>query len=182
MIDKENFYKALRDKGLFTTLTQTQVDSIDAILLECEKQEVTDIRQIAYILATPYHECYNPKHPETRLTPIKEFGGETYLKSKKYYPYFARGFSGLTWDYNYKKEGERLGLDLLKNPDLILDIPLAANSHVYCMIHGIYTTKKLSDYINDKVCDFLNARRIINGKDKAELIMSYAQKFLSCLT
>ncbi len=181
MINKVNFYQSLRDKGLFKTLTNEQVQSMDAILFECEKQGVNDVRQIAYILATPYHECYNPKYPETRITPIKEFGGEKYLKGKKYYPYFGRGFSGLTWLDNYKKETTRLGIDLVNNPDLILDIPVAANSHVYCMVHGRYTGKKLSDYINDKVCDFLNARRIINGKDKAELIMGYAQKFLTCL-
>lgn len=182
MVNKVNFYAAIRANGLFKTLTDKQVKSIDSILFECEKQGVTDLRQVAYILATPYHECYNPKHPETRLTPIIEFGGEVYLKSKKYYPYVARGFSGLTWDYNYKKEGTRLGLDLLNKPDLILDVPVAANSHVYCMVHGSYTGKKLSDYINDQKCDFLNSRRIINGTDKAELIMSYAQKFLTCLT
>lgn len=182
MIDKVKFYAAIRANGLFKSLTQTQVDSIDAILNECEKQGVTDVRQIGYILATPYHECYNPKHPETRLTPIKEFGGEKYLKSKKYYPYFARGFSGLTWDYNFKKEGKRLNIDLLNNPDLILDIPIAANSHVYCMVHGSYTGKKLSDYINDKKCDLVNSRRIINGTDKAELIASYAEKFITSLS
>ena len=182
MINKVDFYKRIREVGLFKTLTNDQVKSIDSILFECERQGVTDLRQVAYVLATPYHECYNPKHPETRITPIIEFGGEKYLKSKKYYPYVARGFSGLTWDYNYKKEGTRLGLDLINNPDLILDIPVAANSHVYCMVHGSYTGKKLSDYINDQKCDFAGARKIINGTDKKDEIAAIAQKFLSCLT
>lgn len=181
-IDKVKFYEGLRSTGLFKTMTETQVKSVDSILAECELQGVTDKRQIAYILATPYHECYNPKKPETRLTPITEFGSNKYLTGKKYYPYIARGFSGLTWLANYKKEGKRLGIDLVGNPDLILDIPVAANSHVYCMVHGSYTGKKLSDYINEEKCDFINSRRIINGTDKSELIMSYAQKFLSCLS
>lgn len=180
-IDKVKFYQKLRETKLFTTLTQTQVDSIDAILHEVELQGITDIRQVAYIFATPYHECYNPKMPSTRLTPIVEFGSEKYLKGKKYYPYIGRGFSGLTWLDNYKKEGKRLGIDLVNHPELILDIPTAANSHVYCMAHGSYTGKKLSDYINADKCDFINARRIINGTDRAELIMSYAQKFFTCL-
>jgi hypothetical protein len=47
------------------------------------------------------------------------------------------------------------------------------------MAHGIYTGKKLSDYINADKCDFLNARRIVNGTDKAELIMGYAQRFFA---
>lgn len=182
MIDKQKFFQKIKDNGLFTTITQKQVDTIEALFTECEKQWVTDLNQISYLLATAYHEAYNPKHSETRLTPLTEFGGEVYLKSQKYYPYFGRGLSQLTWLSNYKKETIRLGIDLVNNPDLMLDIPTAANSHVYCMSHGTYTGKKLSDYINDKKCDFLNARRIVNGKDCAEKIMSYAQKFLSSLT
>lgn len=182
MIDKQKFYQGIRDKGLFKTLTQRQVDTIDAILNEVETQGLTDIRQVAYIFATAYWEAHNPKKSELRLTPIKEFGGEDYLKSKKYYPYFGRGLSQLTWDYNYKKEGKRLNLELLTNPDLILDIPVAANSHVYCMKTGAYTGKKLSDYINDTKCDFAGARKIINGVDKKDEIAAIAQKFLTCLT
>jgi len=162
-------------------LNQKQVDTIDAILNECEAQGVTDLRQVAYILATPYWECYNPKTPETRLTPIREFGGEKYLKGKKYYPYVGMGLSQLTWKDNYAKEAKRLGIDLLNNPSLILDIPTAANSHVYCMRKGIYTGKKLSDYINGDKCDFLNARRIINGIDRAKQFETTAEQFLTAL-
>lgn len=182
MVDKIKFFEKVITLGLFKSLTEKQRDTIDAILSECERQGIIDLRQAAYCLATSYHECYNPKHPETRLTPIVEFGGEEYLKSKEYYPYYGRGLSQLTWQSNYEKEGKRLGIDLLTHPDLILDIHTAANSHVYCMAHGSYTGKKLSDYINDQKCDFFNARRIINGTDKADIIMGYAQKFLSCLT
>jgi len=182
MINKVNFYQSLRDKGLFKTLTQLQVDSLDAIIFEAEKQGIEDVRQVAYILATSYWECHNPKKPELRNTPMKEFGGETYLKGKKYYPYFGRGFSQLTWLDNYKKEGTRLGIDLVNNPDLILHIPTAANSHVYCMAHGRYTGKKLSDYINDQKCDFAGARRIVNGTDRKDEVAAIAQKFLTCLS
>lgn len=181
MVDRTKFFAAIKSNGLFKSLTQTQVDSINAILDECDKQGITDIRQIAYILATPYHECFNPRNPETRLTPITEYGSDAYLKGKKYYPFIGRGFSGLTWKENYMKEAKRLGIDLISHPELILNIPTAANSHVYCMVHGIYTSKKLSDYINPTKCDFINSRRIINRVDKAETIMGYAQKFLVSL-
>lgn len=181
MINRPEFYARLRTTELFKTLTQLQVDSIDALLSEVEAQGVTDMRQVAYIMATAYHECHRPSKPELRMTPMKEFGGETYLRGKKYYPYYGRGFSQLTWDYNYRKEGRRLGLDLLGNPDLILNIPVAANSHVYCMIHGRYTGKKLADYITPVKADFINARRIINGTDRAELVAGYAEKFVLCL-
>lgn len=174
-------FQKLKDNGLFKSFTQAQVDSINAILTECTNQQVTDKRQIAYILATAYWECHNPKHPELRLTPMREFGGETYLKGKKYYPYFGRGFSQLTWRWNYEKEAKRLQIDLVGNPDLILDVKTAANSHVFCMVKGIYTGKKLSDYINANKCDYTEARRIINGKDKAAEIAAIAVKFDVCI-
>lgn len=181
MIDRKYFYTMIREVNLFDHLTQLQVDSMNAILKECEDQGVKDLRQVAYILATAYHECYNPKHPETRLTPITEFGGEDYLMKKPYYPYYGRGFSQLTWLDNYKKEAKRLGLDLINHPEYMLSIPTAANSHVYCMTKGKYTGKRLSDYINDTKCNYFHSRKVVNGLDKAALIMGYAQKFEQCL-
>lgn len=180
-IDRKKFFDTIRPSLFKNGFSPKQVDSIDAILYECEKQGITDNRQIAYIFATPYHECYNPHHPETRLTPIKEYGSEQYLQSKKYYPYIGRGFSGLTWKSNYEKEGQRLGIDLVGHPDMILDINLAANSHVYCMRKGTYTGRKLSDYINGEMCNFIGARKIINGIDQAEKIADYAKQFLDGL-
>lgn len=180
MIDKVKFYEGLRTTGLFKGLTDLQVKSIDTILSECELQGMTDIRQIAYIFATGAWEAYNPKHPETRLTPIEEFGGLTYLKSKSYYPYYGRGYSQITWKDNYAKEAKRLNLDLVNHPELMLEIPTAANSHVYCMAHGVYTGKKLSDYINDQKCDYAGARKIINGTNKKDEIAAIAQKFETC--
>jgi hypothetical protein len=52
----------------------------------------------------------------------------------------------------------------------------------YCIMsagmrQGWFTSKKLSDYINDRICDYMNARRIINGTDRASLIASYARQF-----
>jgi len=90
-------------------LNKQQLDSIGAILSEAHLKGIKIKAQLAYIYATAWH--------ESRLTPIKEWGSEAYLKGKKYYPYFGRGFCQLTWDYNYEKEGKRLGIDLLKNPD-----------------------------------------------------------------
>jgi len=90
-MNRTDFFAKIKANGLFKNLTQLQVDSINAILDEIETQQVTDERQQAYIFATAYWEAHNPRKPELRLTPMKEFGGETYLKSKKYYPYFCTG-------------------------------------------------------------------------------------------
>ena len=155
------------------TLNEKQIDSAGTILLEANKQGIKLRSQLAYIYATAWH--------ESRLSPIKEWGSEAYLKGKKYFPYFGRGFCQLTWDYNYEKEGKRLSIDLLGNPDLALDIDVAANVIVHGMITGSFTGKKLSDYISTNKTDFQNARRIINGTDKMELIAGYASKFMNAI-
>lgn len=154
-------------------LNKLQLDSIGAILSEAHKQGIKIKAQLAYIYATAWH--------ESRLTPIKEWGSDAYLKGKKYYPFFGRGYVQLTWDYNYEKEGERLGIDLKNNPDLALQIDVAANIIVNGMITGSFTGKKLSDYITANKTDFPNARKIINGSDKMELIAGYATKFMNAI-
>ena len=46
---------------------------------------------------------------------------------------------------------------------------------------GDFTGKCLEMYFNNKVDDPINARRIINGTDKARLIAGYHNKFLTAL-
>ncbi len=52
---------------------------------------------------------------------------------------------------------------------------------LYIAIHGFktgaFTGKKLENYINTQSTDYVNARRVINGLDKADLIAGYAVKF-----
>lgn len=173
-------------KELFKTgYTQAQVDSINALVNEANSQGIKLPAQLAYVLATAYHECHNPDYPQKRLTPMKEFGGQAYLTSKKYYPFIGRGFVQLTWDYNYKKYApkvlEKFKVDIMKNPEAALDIKIAAFIAIDGMINGRFTGKKLGDYITANKTDFQNARRIINGTDKMAQIAGYASQFLKCI-
>ena len=45
------------------------------------------------------------------------------------------------------------------------------------MKNGVFTGKTLEDYISGEHVDFVNARRIINGMDRAELIAGYAEQW-----
>ena len=191
MINREKFFKNLRI-ALFDKFSQLQVDSINAILDEVEAQGVTDIRQIAYIFSTAYHEAFDYSGKQTgtiqRIVPIQEGGSKTYLQGKPYYPYIGYGFVQLTWLANYKKYQNIIskidrfkGYDIIKNPESVQDIKLAAFILVHGMVNGSFTGKKLSDYIGKK-CDFVGARRIINGTDKASLIGSHASAFLTALS
>lgn len=144
----------------------------DTQLIIKEAKEIGLLRnELAYVLATAYHETAHT------MKPVREYGGETYLKKKKYYPYVGMGYVQLTWDYNYKKAGNKLGVDFLKNPKLLLDPKYAAPILVIGMKEGWFTGKKLSDYITLDKSDYVGARRIINGVDKKELIAGYANTY-----
>jgi len=127
--------------------------------------------QLAYVLATAYHETAHT------MKPVKEYGSEKYLKAKKYYPYVGRGYVQITWDYNYKKASAKLGVDFIKNPALLLETKYAAPILLDGMIEGWFTSRKLSDYITLQKSDFVQARRIVNGLDDAELIAGYAKQY-----
>lgn len=44
----------------------------------------------------------------------------------RYYPYYGRGFIQLTWESTYRSTGDRLGIDLVGDPDLALEPDTAA--------------------------------------------------------
>lgn len=173
-MNRQIFFSNIKAKLFNNKLTQLQVDGINDLIDEFEKAGYTDQRWLAYILATVFHETGR------RMQPVKELGGESYLKSKPYYPWYGRDLVQTTWESNYQKVKDNTGVDVITNPDLIGQMPLAARVAVLFMVKGWYTGKKLADYLNTKT-DFVNARRIINGKDKASEIAHFAQQFLQSI-
>jgi predicted chitinase len=127
--------------------------------------------EAAYVLATAWHETAHT------MKPVREYGGETYLKKKKYYPYVGMGYVQLTWLENYKKASQKLGVDFVASPKLLLKPEHAIPILITGMDEGWFTGKKLSDYITLTKSDFVGARRIINGTDKAALIAGYAKEY-----
>lgn len=196
-MNTQAFFKSVRTTLFGGKLTQGQVDSLNAILFECKANGICDMRHIAYILATPYHEVGKD------LQPVREGFAKTnqgaiqavtnlykrgiisvnYAKPKANgHSYYGRGFVQLTWDFNYKNAGDKLGIDLYNNPDMALQPVIAAKILVKGMIEGWFTGRKLSDFFNETKTDWVNARRIINGTDKAEKIAVYAIDFHRALT
>lgn len=175
MINRQKFYQSIKDNGLFKSLSQKQVGGFDAILNEWEASKYTDIRWLAYELATVYHETGQT------MQPVKEYGSEKYLKSKKYYPYYGRDFVQTTWLANYQKVQQFTGVNVVASPDLIADVKMASKVALHFMANGLYTGKSFNDYFNDKKDDPYNARRIINGTDCAEKIKGYYYKFLESI-
>ena len=131
------------------------------------------LRQAAYMLATAKHETANT------FAPIEEYGkgkGLPYGKPdrKTGLVYFGRGYVQLTWVKNYQTMGSVLGLPLYTQPDLALRYDVAYKIMSYGMTHGTFTGVALRRYINEGKTDYLNARKIINSLDKADLIAGYA--------
>lgn len=142
-----------------------------AYIIEEAKKAGLLRNELAYVLATAYHETAHT------MKPVREYGGETYLKKKKYYPYVGMGYVQLTWLENYKKASVKLGVDFVANPKLLLEKKYAAPILITGMKEGWFTGKKLSDYITLSKSDYVNARRIINGVDKKDLIAKYAEEY-----
>lgn len=195
LVNRKNFYDKLRVSGLtkLKPLTQNQVNGIEVIFNEWDRrQDLTDLRWLAYMLATVYHEC------DGKMTAIEEYGkgaGRPYGKKRKHSGasyttpnkiYYGRGLVQLTWYENYDLMGRLLCVDLLNKPELALDPIISVKIMFEGMTKGSssfgdFTGKCLEMYFNSSTNDPKNARRIINGLDKAETIKGYHNKFLACL-
>lgn len=158
-----------------------------------------NLKHIAYMLATAkletghtfdpineygtdsyFEELYDPilGKDENRRKMAKDNENKTQGDGVKYH---GRGFVQLTWKRNYRKMKEKLDVDLINNPEKALEHEVAMKIMIYGMEKGSFTGKKLSDYINESKTDYLNARRIINGTDRASDIKDYADKIEKCL-
>jgi len=175
----DQFFTAYRNA--FGRLTQGQVDGLNELLDEIGADAaITDVRWFAYMLATAYHETAHT------FQPIEEIGkgrGRPYGIPDRVtgQTYYGRGLVQLTWKRNYQTFSDLLGLDMVNDPALALDPATAYKIMSIGMTRGLFTGKKLADYINDQKRDYVNARRIINALDRADLIAGYAVKFEATL-
>jgi hypothetical protein len=172
-MNKAYFFDRIRRAVFGGRLTHKQVDGMSRILAyRDEKWPKMPDAELAYLLATTVHET------AFTMQPIREMGSAAYFRTKRYAPkWIGRGLIQITWKYNYEKFG------IANDPDSALKWPTALDIAFRGMIFGMFTGKKLSDYIKpNKVPDFVGARRIINGTDRANLIAGYARSFLDALT
>lgn len=175
-----NKFLFLYEQGEFGTLKETAQAALLTLLDFLEADDhVKDLRWAAYMLATTLHET-----AKTYL-PVAEYGkgkGRTYGKpAENGKVFYGRGYVQLTWADNYKMMGKVCGIDLYGNPDLAMVPATAYRIMSYGMRNGSFTGVGLKRYINDERCDFIAARKIINGTDCSTLIAGYATKILACL-
>jgi hypothetical protein len=196
-IDRKKFFDKYRE--IFESLNQSQVDGINQLLgmIESDKN-MTPIPILAYILATVKHETADTWRPiEERglvdyflkYEPSTDIGkqlGNSQIGDG--YKYRGRGYVQLTGRSNYQKMSIRLSkllnknIDLVEHPNDALEPDIAYKILTVGMIEGLFTGKRLSEYITPQSRDYYNARRVINGLDRADLIANYANNLLNILT
>ena len=199
LINRQFFFSYIRQHLLGGSLKQGQVDGISAILDYWEsKYARSDDRWLAYLLGTAFHET------AYRMQPIDEYGGATYFNNRYSPPptgkfpaiaralgntmqddgnrFHGRGFVQLTGRRNYNDWGNRLGVNLVGNPELAKDLGVATRILVEGSVLGTFTGRKLDTYFNATTADWINARRIINGTDKAPNIAALAKTFYAAIS
>lgn len=199
-LDRARFFASIRP--LFGSLTGAQVAGIERLIdAFLAYALLLDRRHLAYILATSFHETGR------RMMPVREGFAATdaaaraavaklfaagrisrnyALPNARGLSFYGRGDVQLTHEANYIAMGKLLGLDLAGNPDLALDPATSARVLVEGVTRGVsargdFTGRALEDFIAGERCDYVGARRTVNGTDKAAAIAGYAKRFESAL-
>jgi predicted chitinase len=196
-INRKFFFDQVRPSLFGGRMSKGQVAGMEAILDIWERDRAKqDDRWLAYALATTYHET------GFTMRPIHEKGGAKYFFSmydkagsrpavaKRLgntepgdgVRFHGRGYVQLTGRSNYQKASRLVGSDLVADPDLALDPEIAGKLLFAGMESGLFTGKKFSDYFKGNTEKWYEARKIINGLDKASQIADYARKFYGAIS
>ena len=171
--NRKSFFTGYRE--VFGRLDQEQVEGLEFLLDKLEQDDFT-IPQASYVLATVDHETAHTFQPIKEIRERKDSPRRANQDRYWLSGYYGRGYVQITWKKNYEKFG------IEAYPDDALDPEMAYGILSRGMREGLFTGKKLSDYINDQKADYRNARRIVNGLDKADLIADRAQRFRAILS
>lgn len=188
-----NFFRLVNEDLFGGRLSIWQKEGIEHKLKAFHYCRIRDERWKAYMLATSYHET------GTTMCPVVEYGrgrGKPYGRMVRHdgrpydtpmQLYYGRGDVQLTWYENYEKMGRLMGLPLLKEPDLVLHPNISAEVMIEGMTKGAsgrgdFTGRTLEQFFNDRREDPVGARSIVNGRDRAEQIAGYYERFLRALT
>ncbi|WP_157115661.1 carboxypeptidase [Ketogulonicigenium robustum] len=147
------------------------------ILDYCRKARLTTA-QTAYVMATALWET------NKTMLPVEEayWLSDTWRrKNLRYYPWHGRGFVQLTWEANYRKAGHLLGCDLTRDPARAMQPDIAARILVRGMCEGWFTNQRLDQFITAARHDFIGARRVVNGTDRADEIAALARDYHAAL-
>ncbi len=179
-MDRAEFFGVVRAR--LRSLKQSQVAGMEAVL---DVIAGSPLAYQAYELATSWHETNATMQPVREAYWLSE---DWRRRNLRYFPWYGRGYVQLTWEGNYRRadeEAAKVGLckpgEILADPDKVMDLPIAALILRRGMEEGWFTGVRLSAVLPSRGVatrvQYMNARTIINGRDKADLIEDYAQIF-----
>jgi putative chitinase len=195
------FYDWLRDNNMLgPKITPAEFKGCDAITRACAAAR-WPISFTAYALGTAYLETNHQMLPVREAYWLSDTAAAAYFH-RMYDPdgqrpdvakrlgntrpgdggrYPGRGYPQLTGAANYAKAGEALGVDLLGHPERALEPDIAAKVMVRGMAEGWFTGKRLADYLPASgpatLEQFVPARHIVNGSDRAADVAGFAVNF-----
>lgn len=199
-IDRRFFFDTVREALFKGTLSAPQVEGMTAILnFWEERMPDADPRWLAYILATAFHETAYTMQPvretlattDARAVEILEnafaSGKLSWVKTPYWRPdedgksWLGRGLVQLTHKRNYEAMSVLTGIDLVAEPDRAMEMGPAVSILIEGMVQGSFSKHKLADHLNATNDDWINARRIVNGTDRAEKLAGYGKTFLAAI-
>jgi hypothetical protein len=206
-MNEEVFFQLIRRSPFGGKLSQAQVDGMKGLLTAFDQVGDGDLDTLAYGFATTFHETGR------RMEPVREGNVKTDASARKAvarlaakrgpksavakyaqptgpwgHVYYGRGYPQLTFMQNYAACSKDAGVNLVKNPDAMLDPVISARVLFRGIIDGRWNGqgKGIAFYEGDD--DFLDdkeaaaARRTVNVQDKAVLIAGYHRAFFNALT
>ena len=154
------------NKQLLLKITNTQKKDINILFDYIERDNWPDVRYLANFLAQCGHES------GWTFKAVKEVRGSKGTKIReiqdKYWDTgaYGRGLIQVTHARNYEKLAQILQVpELAHNYDLMLTPEISYKAASIGMKQGIFTGRKLSDFIYGSTCDYRNCRKIINPND-----------------
>ena len=196
------FFASVRGGILGPTLDAAEVDGCNAILAAMDGAPLS---HTAYAFGTAFLET------GSTMQPVAEANWLTQAQRERYFfrmydiagarpgvarslgntrpgdgvKFAGRGYVQLTGRSNYQRAGEELDLDLLLMPNAAMLPAAAARIMRRGMEEGWFTGKSFASYLKPGGpavrSQFVAARRIINGQDRANDIAGFALQFQTAL-
>lgn len=199
-IDREAFFDGVRGALYGGRLKRAQVAGVTALIDRFEAGGETDDRRfLAYMLATAHHETGG------RMQPVRETFAATDAAAigrldrafaagrlpQVSAPYWRRDGEGKSWlgrglvqithRRNYARMAALTGIDLVDRPERAMELAVSVDILFVGMLQGAFTGRRLADHFSPGHADWVGARRIVNGLDRAERVAGYGQAFFAAL-
>ena len=198
--DEQRFFRTVRCELFSGRLTAGQVSGMTALVAGWRALgDADDPRRLAYCLATAFHETGG------RMQPVRETfapsDAAAIARLERAYasgllpqvrrPYwrtdaegkswFGRGLVQITHRRNYETLARATGIDLVGEPGRAMELDVAVRILVVGMRDGLFSGVKLADAFDGRQADWLGARRIVNGRDRAALVAGHGRAFLAAI-